>query len=339
MKRFTEIILAGLAALFLYAGTSAGQVGNDGNLAYTVSNFQAAAPAANGPTDFVVRNRLDSGCPWTASAEAMLMSRSGGKSSDILVDPVSGAEPLNSNGFNFPWAAGERVGIVAEDLICCCDVEVAYFGMDEWSAAKAITASDDGAELRFFNSPARSTYVLPGETVNFNYVSRLHSTEINLRHPLWERLSVLMGFRYLELHEELNGNIDGDPTFDVNVNNHLYGGQIGLNVAFVNCCNYSIEGAIKAGVYGNASNLGMTTPTFVGGLPTKHTAATGEIGLTAIFQVTCNLSARLGYQAMWIDGVAIASDQVEFVNTANAKPYMGGTLFYHGATAGLEYAF
>lgn len=339
MKRFMKITLASLAAIILFAGTSVGQVGCDGDLAYTIPSFRADGPAANGPNDFVIRNRLDSGCPWTVSAEALVMSRIGGRSSDIIVDPVSGAEPLNSNGFNFPWAAGMRFGVVAEDLICCCDVEASYIGMDEWSAAKSITAGDNGAELRFFNSPATATFVLPGQTVNFNYISRLHGTEINLRHPLWERLGVLMGFRYLEVHEELNGNIDGDPTFDVNVDNHLYGGQIGLNVAFINCPNYSIEGVVKAGVYGNASDLAMTTPTFVGGLPTKHTAATGEIGLTAIFQVTCNLAARLGYQAMWIDGVAIASDQMEFVNTANAKPYMGGTLFYHGATAGLEYAF
>ena len=160
-----------------------------------------------------------------------------------------------------------------------------------------------------------------------------------MRHPIWERLSVLMGFRYLDLHEELNANIDGDPTFDVNVDNHLYGGQIGLNVAFINTCNCSIEGVVKAGVYGNSSDLAMTTPTFVGGLLTTHTAVQGEVGLTAIFQLTDHLSARLGYQAMWLDGVAIASDQVEYVDTSNAKPYMGGTLFYHGATAGFEYAF
>jgi hypothetical protein len=74
---------------------------------------------------------------------------------------------------------------------------------------------------------------------------------------------------------------------------------------------------------------------------TTHTAALGEIGLMGIFQVTNNLSARLGYQAMWIDGIAIAGDQVENFNplATNPKPYMGGTLFYHGASAGLEYAF
>ncbi len=101
---------------------------------------------------------------------------------------------------------------------------------------------------------------MPGQVVNYNYISQLHSAEINLRRPIWERLSVLMGFRYLELHEELNSTIDEAPVLDVNVDNHLYGGQIGMNVAFINTCRWSLEGVIKAGVYGNYSDLAMSIP-------------------------------------------------------------------------------
>jgi hypothetical protein len=97
---------------------------------------------------------------------------------------------------------------------------------------------------------------------------------------------------------------------------------------------------IKAGVYGNHSDLALTINPLNFGDKTSHTAFQGEIGLMAIFQVTDCLSARLGYQAMWLDGIAIASDQVENVNPRiDTKPYMGGTLLYHGATAGFEYAF
>jgi hypothetical protein len=339
MKRCTKIILASMVALFLSAGITMAQVGPDGNLAYSVSNMQIDNPPANNPENFVIRNRLDSGCCWTASADAMVMSRSGGKSSILLVNPLTGAELMNSNGFNFPWAAGPRVGIVAEDYCCGCDVEASYFGMDEWSLSKSIFVPVPGAELLLFNNPGSSVFVLPGQIVTYNYISQLHNAEINLRHPVWERLSVLMGFRYLDLHEELNSTIDGAPVLDVNVDNHLYGGQIGLNVAFINTCSYSIEGVVKVGVYGNHSDLAMRIPDLLFGDKTSHTAVQGEIGLMGIYQVTEHLSARLGYQAMWIDGIAIASDQVENANTANPKPYMGGSLFYHGATAGFEYAF
>ena len=258
MKRSTRIILSGMVALFLCAGIAGAQVGTDGNLAFTGSNFQADNLPANNPEPFIIRNRLDSGCCWTASADAMVMSRSGGKSSIMLLNPITGEELQNSNGFNFPWAAGPRVGIVAEDIFCCCDVEASYFGIDEWSATKSIVAPADGADFLLFNDPAAAIDVLPGQVVNYNYISRLHSAEINLRHPVWERLSVLMGFRYLDLHEELSSTVDDTPVLNVNVDNHLYGGQIGLNVAFINTCCWSLEGVVKAGVYGNHSDLAMS---------------------------------------------------------------------------------
>ena len=234
MKRCTRIILSGMVALFLCAGIAAAQVGTDGNLAYTVSNFQADNPPANNPEPFIIRNRLDSGCCWTASADAMIMSRSGGKTSILLTNAVTGGELFDSKDFNFPWAAGPRVGIVAEDIFCCCDVEASYFGIDEWSALKSIVAPADGAEFLLFNQTQtpESLSLSPGDVVNYHYISSLHSAEINLRHPVWERVYVLMGFRNLELHEELSATINNIPALAVNVDNHLYGGQIGMNVAF-----------------------------------------------------------------------------------------------------------
>jgi len=331
-----------MVALFLCAGKTAAQVGTDGNLAYTVSNFQADNPAANNPETFIIRNRLDSGCCWTVSADAVIISRSGGKTASVLTNAVTGGELFDSKDFNFPWAAGPRVGIVAEDLCCGCDVEASYFGIDEWSALKTIVVPADGAEFLLFNQTPNpvSFALLPGDVVNYHYISSLHSAEINLRHPIWERLSVLMGFRDLELHEELNATVNNIQALAVNVDNHLYGGQIGMNFAFINTCRWSLEGVIKAGVYGNYSDLELSRPDHLPfGQQTSHTAVQGEIGLTGIFQVTEHLSARLGYQAMWLDGIAIAGDQVENADPQNPKPYMGGTLFYHGATAGFEYAF
>jgi hypothetical protein len=242
------------------------------------------------------------------------------------------------------------VGIVGEDVLCGCDLEASFFSIDGWSASKDVVVPADGANFMLFNQTpaATSLGMVLGDVVNYHYISRLRSAEINLRHPMWERLSLLMGFRYVELHEELDSSVisltdpSSLPLLNDNVDNHLYGGQIGLNVAFINTCRFSIEGVVKAGVFCNYSDLTMSVIDLTRqNVKTTHTAALGEIGLMGIFQVTNNLSARLGYQAMWIDGIAIAGDQVENFNplATNPKPYMGGTLFYHGASAGLEYAF
>ena len=59
----------------------------------------------------------------------------------------------------------------------------------------------------------------------------LDSTEINLRRPVNDRLSLLGGFRWVELKDEmfykLNGNV---ATGDYEYNNRLYGGQLGASL-------------------------------------------------------------------------------------------------------------
>jgi hypothetical protein len=341
MNPRTNTIVTVVGGLLLTSGVTLAQVGPDGNLAFTTSASQFAV--ADNPPDFIVRNRLDSGCCWTAFADALLLQRTGGKTSTLMITP-SGSELLNSNAFNFPVAVGPRLGIVGEDILFGCDVEALYFAVDGWDITKSVLVPDEGAYFNLFNE--QIGLLDPGTVVDYRYISRLHNAEINVRHPIWERLYFLMGFRYLQLHEDFAATIlsplvpDADGPFaDANVDNNLYGGQIGLNVAFISTHRLSIEGVLKAGVFGNYADLTMTVGDSLLGDKTTHTSVLGEIGLMGIVQVAPHLSLRGGYQVLWLDGIAIASDQFENVNPADPKPYMGGTLFYHGAFAGLEYAF
>jgi hypothetical protein len=340
MKFFGKIMLAIVPAFLLISGiTTAQVVGSDGNLAYSISNYQADRPAENGSETFIIRNRLNSGICWTATAEALLMERTGGKSSSLLLNSVAqgGGEIFNSNGFYFPWAVGPRVSVVGEDILFGCDIEANYFGIDGWEVSKAFVAPA-GARFMLFNQNAHT--LTEGDLVAYRYISQLHSGEINARHPIWDRFSVLMGFRYLELHEVLMSAINSVQFAEANVDNHMYGGQIGANFALVDTCRFGIEGVVKAGVFGNYADLSMYGRDIIrSNQYLTHTSVFGEIGLTGIFQATNHLAVRGGYQAMWLDGVALASDQYESVTLADTSPYMGGTLFYHGVSAGLEYAF
>jgi hypothetical protein len=68
------------------------------------------------------------------------------------------------------------------------------------------------------------------------------------------------------------------------------------------------------------------------------TAFLGEIGLTGDCRLTSGWSLRGGYRLLWIDGVALATDQVaasDFVFHRGMAPHGGA--FYHGAFAGLQY--
>jgi hypothetical protein len=76
----------------------------------------------------------------------------------------------------------------------------------------------------------------------------------------------------------------------------------------------------------------------------------GEIGVQCKYQVAERLSLRAGYQAMWLEGVALAPGQIQetychydivpqnaYVQSMGVNCSSG--VFYHGATAGLEYSF
>ena len=113
-----------------------------------------------------------------------------------------------------------------------------------------------------------------------------------------------------------------------------------MQAALINRDRFSIETVLKAGIYGNyTDSLFDSSSTGVLGDKTTHAAFVGEVGLMGIVQVTGCMSVRGGYQVMWLDGVAIASDQFQSLNPVNPKPYVGGTLLYHGAYAGVECSF
>ncbi|MEO8271436.1 MAG: hypothetical protein ABI557_17065, partial [Aureliella sp.] len=74
--------------------------------------------------------------------------------------------------------------------------------------------------------------------------------------------------------------------------------------------------------------------------PHSRTAFVAEIGTNGAYCLTDHLSLRGGYRLLWVDGVALVSDQLASSNFYTGNGFNGsGNVFYHGATAGLEYAF
>ncbi len=168
------------------------------------------------------------------------------------------------------------------------------------------------------------------------------------------RVTMLAGFRWAELRENFSGGSIFDSTFEtigeVKTNNNLYGFQIGADAKLLERGCFSVDGLVKAGIYNNHAEHNATFTVhdeissqinYRGFASTNHTAFIGEIGLQGSYQVTCNLTLRAGYMLMWLDGVALAPDQLELfdMQTLETSIDTKDTVFYHGATAGLEYKF
>jgi hypothetical protein len=159
----------------------------------------------------------------------------------------------------------------------------------------------------------------------------------------------LYGFRYLNLNEDLSiVSIDlqeGTSDYEISTNNNSFGAQIGNRVRHSRG-RWSWEGTGKAGIFGNAAEQHSDSIVDFPGIvvrpgrseSTGNVAFVGDLNLTAIYQINSVWGARLGYNLIWIEGVALAPDQLDFTSTTTSGSGIdsdGGVLL-HGVNAGFE---
>jgi hypothetical protein len=147
-------------------------------------------------------------CPrWTASADFIILDRIG-TASQTLVErvpyPVPGpvTEALNSGDFQQGFAAGPRL-----DLIRHCDsgydLEFSYFQIDGWSSDRSV-GPDDPPDWLVMTSPGfTQTNQKPDQAMVWDYATRLYNAELNVRWDPCSRVTMLAGFRWVRLGENL----------------------------------------------------------------------------------------------------------------------------------------
>lgn len=289
---------------------------------------------------------------WTATADAMLLQRSTARSREILFVPAFGLADvvaLNVDDLAFGFEVGPRVNL-SRRLGRDCTLEIGYFGIFGWTAS----AVRDGNPLILFPNPlvAFPPGVMYSTQMAVEYTSDLQSGEVNFRERCNDRIELLAGLRWVELEE--NFHVEGadatpDPTprFNTHAVNSMYGMQIGTYAkVFDRGGRFTVDGFLKTGVFANEARQRSVSLGNLGTAATatdsKHdTAFLGEIGLTGVWRLTDRWTARVGYQAMWITGIALAPDQTPFMSldaldAGVATLSTDGSLFYHGGHVGFE---
>jgi hypothetical protein len=270
----------------------------------------------------------------------------------LVYEDPKGAEIYDSEDLHFGSGWGPQFG-VARCLDCCSSLAAEFFFIDGWSAGGQ---NDGNISVQFPSFPYLPELIDPNDPnsgyglVTFHYRSSLYSAEVNYRRRAgyvnW--LTMLVGFRWLEMNEEFGAVFETggtSPNFEIDTNNHLYGFQLG-GLANVPRGPWCFEGWLKAGVYANAADQ-LTTEDFTsaGGQRVAvdasewNTAFGGDLGVSVRRSITDRLSARVGYMAMWLEGVALAPDQLDNSDPSSATASLdnSGGVFYHGAFAGFEY--
>ena len=277
-------------------------------------------------------------CPcWTVRGGAVFLRRSSNRAVPIAL----GTPSYNSRDLGFDHEPGPYVSFIRHGIFqSCWDLEATYFGVDSFAAAATT------ADLDFLLTTPNIFVpgVTPGRT---DYYSDLHSVELNLRRSWNDWLTLMGGFRWFNVNEIMNTDIGGVATHRIDVDNQLYGVQFGADAYLWGRGNLSLEGYGKLGVYANNSDARTTTVGIGGGvLPVivaaeDHAAFAGELGLTSVYDLTDRWSLRGGYQLLWLDGVALAPEQLDNmdITTGAASVDFRQTAFYHGFNLAAQFVW
>jgi hypothetical protein len=278
------------------------------------------------------------GPKWYASAGVILLKRDRPVPGTVVAANPAGTAFSSASDFSFDWEIGPDVAL-ARRFSGGTILEGRYFGVDSTDTNDFVTPGNFiGAG---FTGPG-------GTTFTGKYLSMLDSTEINLRRAVSDRLTLLGGFRWIELKDEmfykLNGNV---ATGDYEFNNRLYGGQLGLSFTPMRPAGRWIANIeTKAGVYGNVADGGIFEyqgNNFIGSFVDSDTTTSfvGEIGFILGYRLTQNVVLRSGYQLLWLDNVALAGDAASrsLLNPSLLRDIDYNDLFYQGATTGIDVAW
>ncbi len=291
------------------------------------------------------------GRSWTYEIGALVMHRSRPDQNLLVLDPLNpGSNNLNANDFNFGPTVGIEGAITVHNVFPNWSSEVRYFGIDDWS--DTVSGSILGNPVQINNDPG--TFISGPRFVDSGYSTELHNVEWNLSRGTgfgnW-----LVGLRYIQLNDQLHTRFTSlavprvsTEDYRVSTRNRLYGPQIGFNKSLLSGACYCFEAFAKGGIFVRDSSHRSSlvnfrdagTVTFSRRDRENDFSYVGEIGLRGSYQICRNMSVFAAYRGLWIEDVALASDQVTRNNFApGAVTYDDGDIFFHGGTFGIEFWF
>lgn len=301
--------------------------------------------------------------------------------SDVPTTP--GAQALNSDDFHQGFSTGPKIGLTYQGD-SDYRLEVSYFQVIDWNTSSAI-GPDTPADWLVMRAPGGffQTQDFTYQAMVWDYATKLYNAEVNVRKNISDRIVMLAGFRWIQLTENLQGSLtpvdhfdplwkfnksnnlfdiaqienspgvlatgEFPPFWNTSTKNNLYGVQIGVDGKILEYGRFSLNGLIKVGGYYNNAEASTGVSIFKVVRPshasTNQTSFVGEAGLQGKYTIIKNVSLKIGYEALWLQGVAVAAGQIQETYTSAPATVSAlgvncdsGVLF-HGATVGLEYSF
>lgn len=271
---------------------------------------------------------------WTIEAGAVFFHRSAGPSVALAEGlPDGERQTLKASDLGFGFEAGPYVSL-SKQVTERVAGQILYFGVGGWDAERSLELPGEVATTIFDAGGAVF------DRIDARCESQLDNVEVNVLYQLSKRFDLLCGFRWTDLQDSStvlwDGRTSGEDFASASAwgDNHLYGLQLGLEGAVWRpSTRLYLDGLLKAGVFSNQMSTGRnvegTIPAFSSiTREVTRTSVLGELGLFGVFEATERVVLSLGYEVMWIDGVA--------GGFSSLGGHEVGTVFYHGARATIE---
>jgi hypothetical protein len=278
-------------------------------------------------------------------------------------DPLNNRFILDTDALPFGVAPGMRL-TVGHYLTDQTAIEGEYYGANNWDqrAATLNYASAGGlGPLSAYWGTGGGPFSTSAFTNSNQQIATFHSSfdsaELNVRQWVLPSLSVLAGFRYINVADQFQLTATNDSTnidagqvgyYRTWTNNNLGGVQVGSEYThdlYARWLFISIEG--KTGLFVNfvdQENLLFNTGTTYNERSSRETQFAGmfdfSVSLTAL--IGSHLTLRGGYTFLFLDGVALATDQLDTNPTmANSRNFLAdkGSMTLQGPFLGAELAW
>jgi hypothetical protein len=257
--------------------------------------------------------------------------------------------------------AGARLTL-GHRIFDCYRLEGTYWGSFKWNDYTAVQDNSGLGGAGTLSTLLSGGFGNPAVAGldNNSFVSaenstRMNNAELNLLYwidmppgPL--DISLLFGGRYLDIRDQFNLvaiNAAQENRLQVNTTNPIWCLQVGLASDWLIASRMWVNFTIKGGICTNHVTLDNNFTTTAGGASVinltsavqNRTAWLGDLNLTANLQMTPWLVARIGYQALFVDGVAVAADNVQtnvnLLTNGPAQVNARSNAVFHGPLIGL----
>jgi hypothetical protein len=287
----------------------------------------------------------------------LAMTRSKAESNALIsgsASPGSG-NVLNSGDFDYGWTGGAEVRAGGRwGAGSPWGVEIAGQWLHHFRDSRTSVVPAPGGVVFQTLAPVTTYGIATGGRFDSTSTSGIYSIEGNLTWwNAYRGVVLLAGVRYIRLHDSLGVRgfqpagafIESD---DWNSTNSMIGGQLGLRVDFLDFFGHTagpwlFDGHVRGGVFYNEITNDMGRD----GIQLFHvkgneTAYVVQGGLNIGYRINTNIAITAGYEAMWLDGVALSPNQVNVTPNFNCGPCPGvigirtEDLLIHGVKVGLR---